>query len=98
AEGPIAERMKERLDGEIKVLTDAGAKVEVVYPDAGSVAAFGVNLMDARRRPAAAKAGYAQGKAEADALKAFWTGCARRSAPARKTAKLGRCRATRTAS
>ena len=74
AEGPIAERMKERLDGEIKVLTDAGAKVEVVYPDAGSVAAFGVNLMDARRRPAAAKAGYAQGKAEADALKAFWTG------------------------
>jgi NTE family protein len=56
------------------VLTDAGAKVEVVYPDAGSVTAFGINLMDARRRPAAAKAGYAQGKAEADALKAFWAG------------------------
>src|SRR5579872_6365967 len=72
AEGPLAERARERLDGEVKVLTDAGAKVEVLYPDEASIAAFGVNMMDARRRPAAAKAGYAQGKAGADALKAFW--------------------------
>ena len=29
-------------------------------------------MMDARARPAAAKAGYAQGIAGADALKTFW--------------------------
>lgn len=73
ATGPAAEQAKARLDAEIKVLTDKGAKVEVVYPDAASIASFGVNMMDARRRPAAAKAGYAQGRAGADALKAFWT-------------------------
>jgi hypothetical protein len=53
--------------------SDAGAQVQVVYPDPASVAAFGANMMDARARPAAAKAGYAQGKAEAASLKAFWT-------------------------
>ena len=74
ATGPLAERAKERLDGEVKVLTDAGAKVEVVYPDAASMASFGANMMDARRRPAAAKAGYAQGKAAAATLKTFWEG------------------------
>ena len=74
ATGPMAERAKERLDAEVKVLTDAGARVEVVYPDDASIAAFGANMMDARRRPAAAKAGYAQGRAGAAALKAFWEG------------------------
>jgi NTE family protein len=74
ATGPLAERAKERLDAEIKVLTDAGAKVEVIYPDEASIASFGANMMDARRRPAAAKAGYAQGKAGAAGLKAFWEG------------------------
>ena len=74
AEGPLAERAKLALDAEIKVLTDAGAKAEVVYPDAASVAAFGANMMDARQRPPAAKAGYAQGLAGAEALKGFWTG------------------------
>jgi NTE family protein len=74
ATGPLAERAKERLDSEIKVLTDAGAKVEAIYPDDASIASFGVNMMDARRRPAAAKAGYAQGKAAASALKTFWEG------------------------
>ncbi len=72
-EGPMGERLKAQLDAEIKVLTDAGAQVQVVYPDPASVAAFGANMMDARARPAAAKAGYAQGKAEAASLKAFWT-------------------------
>jgi NTE family protein len=72
ATGPLAERAKERLDGEIKVLTDAGARVEVIYPDDASIASFGANMMDARRRPAAARAGYAQGKAGAAALSGFW--------------------------
>jgi NTE family protein len=74
AEGPLADRAKAALDAEVKVLTDTGAKVEVVYPDAGSITAFGSNMMDARARPAAAKAGYAQGLAGADGLKAFWVG------------------------
>jgi len=74
AEGPLAERAKLMLDGEVKVLTDAGARVEVVYPDAASISAFGANMMDARQRPPAAKAGYAQGLAGADALKGFWAG------------------------
>jgi len=74
AEGPLAERAKRILDGEVKVLTDAGAAVEVVYPDAASITAFGLNMMDARQRPPAAKAGYAQGLAGAEALKGFWAG------------------------
>jgi NTE family protein len=74
AEGPLAERAKQALDAEVKVLTDAGAKVEVVYPDAASITAFGANMMDSRARPGAAKAGYAQGLAGADGLKAFWAG------------------------
>jgi NTE family protein len=72
AEGPLAERARERIAAEVKVLTDAGAKVEVLYPDDASVAAFGVNMMDARRRPAAARAGHAQGLARAAALSVFW--------------------------
>ena len=68
----LAERMRARVDAELKVLTDAGAKVEAIGPDEGSIAAMGVNLMDFRKRPAAAAAGLAQGRAQAAALKAFW--------------------------
>ena len=46
----------------------------MVYPDAGSIAAFGANMMDARQRPPAAKAGCAQGLDGAEALKRFWAG------------------------
>jgi len=67
-----AERQQQVLDREIKALTDGGAKVEVITPDAASQAAFGANLMDARVRPAAAKAGLEQGRALAAQLKAVW--------------------------
>jgi len=67
-----AERQKAILDREIKALTDGGAKVELVTPDAASQAAFGANLMDARVRPAAAKAGLEQGRALATAMRGFW--------------------------
>lgn len=66
------ERSKAALDKEIKVLTDAGAEVEVITPDEASAAAFGNNLMNARVRPAAARAGLEQGRALAAKLKAFW--------------------------
>ena len=72
AEGEQAQRQRAVLDREIKALTDGGAKVELVTPDAGSQAAMGVNLMDARTRPAAAEAGLEQGRAMAAALKGIW--------------------------
>jgi NTE family protein len=67
-----AERQQAVLDREIKALTDSGAKVELVTPDPASQAAFGANLMDARVRPAAAKAGLEQGRALAAAMQGFW--------------------------
>lgn len=72
ADATQAERQKAVLDREIKALTDEGAKVELITPDAASQAAFGANLMDARVRPAAAKAGLEQGRALAAQLKAVW--------------------------
>ena len=72
ADDPRAQRQREMLDREIKALTDAGAKVELVTPDEASQTTFGVNLMDARKRPAACQAGLAQGRALAAALKGVW--------------------------
>jgi NTE family protein len=74
ADAAQAERQKAVLDREIKALTDDGAKVELLTPDATSQAAFGANLMDSRVRPAAAKAGLEQGRALAAQLKAVWGG------------------------
>jgi NTE family protein len=73
-EGEQAQRQKAVLDREIKVLEDAGAKVGWIFPDEASQAAFGANLMNARTRPASARAGYAQGKALAATLKPEWAG------------------------
>jgi len=67
-----AERMRRPLEAEMKTLEAAGARVQLVTPDDASQSAFGLNLMDARVRPAAAKAGLAQGRAMAGGLKAFW--------------------------
>lgn len=71
-EGGPADRMRALLDQEISVLTDGGAKVLLVTPDAGSQAAFGPNLMDFRRRPDAVRAGLAQGAALAAEVGAGW--------------------------
>jgi NTE family protein len=46
--------------------------VVVITPDDASVAAFGANLMDFRRRADAARAGLAQGQAHAADLKGLW--------------------------
>jgi NTE family protein len=74
ADNPQAERQRAVLDREIKTLTDGGARVELITPDEASQAAFGVNLMDSRVRPAAAQAGLEQGRALAEQLKAVWSG------------------------
>jgi NTE family protein len=72
AGGPALERIAARFDEEVQTLKDGGATVVTVTPDAASVEAFGANLMDFRRRPGAARAGVAQGLAQAAALKGLW--------------------------
>jgi NTE family protein len=67
---PIGELMRARFDAEINALE--GSRVEVIGPDAGSLQAFGMNLMDASRRGPSAKAGLEQGRAAAAKLADFW--------------------------
>jgi NTE family protein len=64
--------MRARIDAEIATLTAAGAKVELVLPNAECRDAFGINLMDGSRRGDVARAGLRQGREEAARLKAFW--------------------------
>jgi NTE family protein len=71
--GATAERLAARFDEEIETLKDGGATVVAITPDDASIEAFGVNLMDFRRRPAAARAGLAQGLAYAADVKAYWS-------------------------
>jgi NTE family protein len=69
----MADQFRKLLDKEIAAIRDSGARVELIVPDAASVKAFGINLMDPRRRPGAAKAGLTQGRIQAAALKSLWT-------------------------
>ena len=68
----MSARMRAPLEKEMQVLRDGGARTELILPDDASVAAFGLNLMDGRVRPSAAKAGIEQGRALAPALKDVW--------------------------
>jgi NTE family protein len=72
ADAATSERMRAPLEAEMQVLRDGGARTELILPDDASVASFGLNLMDGRKRPGAAKAGIDQGRALAPALKAVW--------------------------
>jgi NTE family protein len=53
------------LAGQVEALREQGSRVEVITPDAGSLAAMGTNQMDPATRVPAARAGFAQGKQEA---------------------------------
>jgi len=77
----IAKAFQKRLDTELQTLRDSGSRVELITPDSGSKRAFGFNLMDARRRPAAAKAGLQQGRNEAERLRVAWPEVARPGLP-----------------
>jgi NTE family protein len=68
----MLEIRRKRLEAEIQAVRDAGGEVELIVSDDASAQAFGINLMDARRRGPAAEAGYAQGKKEAKRLAGFW--------------------------
>ncbi|MEU8706989.1 patatin-like phospholipase family protein [Streptomyces sp. NPDC048565] len=55
-------------------LEAAGARVEVITPDAGTKKAIGRNSLDPARRAAAARAGLAQAAAHTEAVAAVWNG------------------------
>jgi NTE family protein len=54
------------LEGQVGALRKQGSHVEVITPDADSRAAMGTNQMDPATRIPAARAGFAQGKQEAN--------------------------------
>ena len=56
------------LESQVEGLRKQGSRVEVITPDADSLAAMGTNQMDPATRIPAARAGFAQGKREANRL------------------------------
>jgi NTE family protein len=75
---PLGGRSRAPLDWGMHLAAQAdelragGSRVESVLPDGDSLNAFGVNMMDLSTRPAAARAGYDQGRALAGQLTGFW--------------------------
>jgi NTE family protein len=72
AASPMAEAFRRQLEAELDVVRQGGSHVELIVPDAASLEAFGMNLMDHRRRPPAAKAGVEQGRGQAGKLERLW--------------------------
>ena len=60
------------LATQVEELRATGSRVETIYPESGAEHLFGVNGMDLSLRPAAAQAGYDQGRARAAELREFW--------------------------
>jgi NTE family protein len=75
---PLGGRSRAPLDWGMHLAAQAdelragGSRVETVLPDGDSRNAFGSDLMDPSTRPAAARAGYDQGRALAGQLTEFW--------------------------
>ncbi len=61
------------LSAQLVRLRAQGSRVETVFPDADSLAAFGTNMMDPSTRPAAAQAGQAQGIALGERIAESWS-------------------------
>jgi NTE family protein len=57
---------------EAEALRAGGSRVELVFPDEGSMETIGINRMDSSRRPQVIEAGKAQGKALAAAVAEMW--------------------------
>lgn len=68
----IPEAFRRPLERELLALRDSGSRIGMITPDAESFEAFGPNLMDFRRRPAAAASGMRQAKADLDTLLDLW--------------------------
>src|SRR3984957_4922897 len=60
------------LTTQVDELRARGSRVETIFPDSESEHLFGANAMDPSLRPAAARAGYNQGRAVAGQLTEFW--------------------------
>ena len=60
------------LATQVDELRASGSVVETVFPESASEHLFGPNAMDVSQRPAAARAGHAQGLALAKHLGEFW--------------------------
>ncbi|WOP17721.1 patatin-like phospholipase family protein [Raineyella sp. LH-20] len=60
------------LSTQVEDLRAHGSRVETIVPDDDSEHLFGAHAMDLSLRPAAARAGYRQGRACAEQLAAFW--------------------------
>jgi NTE family protein len=74
ATADLAEIARRRFEAELDAVRASGSAVDVIVPDDASLEAFGINLMDASRREAAAHAGVRQGRAEAPRLRSLWQG------------------------
>jgi NTE family protein len=68
------EAWKQDLASQIEVLRAGGTQVETILPAVESEHLFGANAMDFSLRPAAAMAGFEQGKSLASGLSGFWNG------------------------
>ena len=68
----LAARAVSRFEAELDEVRASGSKVELIAPDDAFAESFGANLMDFSRRREAAEIGFAQGKAEAPWIAAFW--------------------------
>lgn len=68
----VSAKFEQMLERELQIVRDGGARVELIVPDPASVDAFGLNLMNPRRRPGAAQAGVDQGRAAAARLRSIW--------------------------
>lgn len=68
----FAAMMQPGIDREMDVIHAHGGEVALIVPDAACGEAFGANLMDSSNREAIARAGFAQGQAEAARVGAFW--------------------------
>ncbi|NWL26528.1 patatin [Paenarthrobacter ureafaciens] len=65
---------KQDLASQIEVLRAGGSHVQTIFPAVESEHLFGANAMDFSLRPAAAVAGFEQGKSLASGLSGFWKG------------------------
>lgn len=65
--------MAERLDEEVRLLESKGARVAVIQPDGDSRTSLGGDPMTLARDAAIARAGLAQGRAQAEAMSRIWS-------------------------
>jgi len=69
---PLEWRMQ--LSAQVEDLEASGSSVQVVLPDEASLEAMGDNMMDLSRRPAVARAAFAERESLAPQAAAFWNG------------------------